>query len=73
MPHSTASTCYHKLGLSKVIVIFMCVGRVPEGDMTVDRVAELVGRNRHINTIDVSTQVHACPELNKVALYFISG
>lgn len=32
--------------------------RVPEGELTVDRVAELVGRNRQVNTIDVSTQVH---------------
>lgn len=31
--------------------------RVPEGELTVDRVAELVGRNRLVNTIDVSTQV----------------
>jgi hypothetical protein len=32
--------------------------RVPEGELTIDRVAELVGRNRQMNTIDVSTQVH---------------
>jgi hypothetical protein len=33
------------------------VGSVPEGEMTVNRLADLVGRTRHINTIDVSTQV----------------
>ncbi len=30
---------------------------VPEGEITVNRLADLVGRTRHINTIDVSTQV----------------
>ncbi len=33
------------------------VGSVPEGEMTVNHLADLVGRTRHINTIDVSTQV----------------
>lgn len=47
--------------------------RVPEGALTVDRVAELVGRNRQVNTIDVSTQSEGpVYTMDELAAYFAS-
>ncbi|KAG0567360.1 hypothetical protein KC19_7G129300 [Ceratodon purpureus] len=47
--------------------------RVPEGELTVDRVAELVGRNRQVNTIDVSTQSEGpVYTMDELAAYFAS-
>lgn len=47
--------------------------RVPEEKLTVDRVAELVGRNRQVNTIDVSTQSEGpVYTMDELAAYFAS-
>jgi hypothetical protein len=46
---------------------------VPEGEMTVNRLADLVGRTRHINTIDVSTQSEGpIYTMDEWATYFAS-
>jgi hypothetical protein len=48
-------------------------GSVPEGEMTVNRLADLVGRTRHINTIDVSTQSEGpIYTMDEWATYFAS-
>ncbi|KAG0559216.1 hypothetical protein KC19_10G087900 [Ceratodon purpureus] len=47
--------------------------RVPKGELTVDRVAELVGRDRQVHTIDVSTQSEGpVYTLDELATYFAS-
>ncbi|CAM6048956.1 unnamed protein product [Sphagnum compactum] len=47
--------------------------RVPEGEMTVNHLADLVGRTRHINTIDVSTQSEGpIYTMDEWATYFAS-
>ncbi|CAK9227697.1 unnamed protein product [Sphagnum jensenii] len=46
---------------------------VPEGEMTVNCLADLVGRTRHINTIDVSTQSEGpIYTMDEWATYFAS-
>jgi hypothetical protein len=49
---------YISISLTSLFSPCSYASRVPEGELTIDRVAELVGRNRQVNTIDVSTQVH---------------